>query len=255
MRRRLLVRALWGFAEVAVSLGVVLLLLVAHQLWWTNRLARDDAGRTVQALEREWGAPVSPSAPGPGAGAGPGAGVAPGAAPGPGAVAVPGPSSAAAPSGEPPSPRWDQAYAVLRIPRIGLTAPVAEGTGKGGVLDRGYVGHYTRTAQAGQAGNFALAGHRNTHGEPFRRIDRLRRGDRITVETRDAVYTYTVDKSLARTAPSDSGVIAPVPRSDITTSAGYGEPGYYLTLTTCTPEFSSRYRLVVWGKLTAMRPR
>ncbi len=140
-------------------------------------------------------------------------------------------------------------------PRIGLTAPVAEGTGKGGVLDRGYVGHYTRTAQAGQAGNFALAGHRNTHGEPFRRIDRLRRGDRITVETRDAVYTYTVDKSLARTAPSDSGVIAPVPRSGITTSAGYGEPGYYLTLTTCTPEFSSRYRLVVWGKLTAMRPR
>ncbi|MGW5294294.1 class E sortase [Streptomyces bacillaris] len=241
MRRRLLVRALWGFAEVAVSLGVVLLLLVAHQLWWTNRLARDDAGRTVQALEREWGAPVSlsPSPPGPVSTP----------------IPVPGPSSSAAPSGEPPSPRWDQAYAVLRIPRIGLTAPVAEGTGKGGVLDRGYVGHYTRTAQAGQAGNFALAGHRNTHGEPFRRIDRLRRGDRITVETREAVYTYTVDQSLARTAPSDSGVIAPVPRSDITTSAGYGEPGYYLTLTTCTPEFSSRYRLVVWGKLTAMRPR
>lgn len=155
----------------------------------------------------------------------------------------------------PTTPRWDQAYAVLRIPRIGLTAPVAEGTSKGGVLDRGYVGHYTRTAQAGRAGNFALAGHRNTHGEPFRRLDRLRRGDRITVETRDAVYTYTVDKSLARTAPSDSGVIAPVPRSNITTSVGYSEPGYYLTLTTCTPEFSSRYRLVVWGKLTAMRPR
>ncbi|NEC23151.1 class E sortase, partial [Streptomyces parvus] len=167
-----------------------------------------------------------------------------------GAEAAPGP--AARPR---TAPRWDQAYAVLRIPRIGLTAPVAEGTSKGGVLDRGYVGHYTRTAQAGQAGNFALAGHRNTHGEPFRRIDRLRSGDRITVETRDAVYTYTVGKRLARTAPSDSGVIAPVPRSNITTSVGYSEPGYYLTLTTCTPEFSSRYRLVVWGKLTAMRPR
>ncbi|MFF8297358.1 sortase domain-bontaining protein [Streptomyces globisporus] len=123
------------------------------------------------------------------------------------------------------------------------------------MLDRGYVGHYTRSAQAGQAGDFALAGHRNTHGEPFRRIDRLRGGDRITVETRDAVYTYTVGKRLARTAPSDSGVIAPVPRSNVTTSVGYSEPGYYLTLTTCTPEFSSRYRLVVWGKLTAMRPR
>ncbi|MFE7536853.1 class E sortase [Streptomyces rhizosphaericola] len=255
MRRRLLVRALWGFAEVVVSLGVVLLLLVAHQLWWTNRLARDDAGRTVQALEREWRAPAPPSLSPSSPGREPGAGAVIKPLPTPGAGSGSGPPSSAAPRGEPPSPRWDQAYAVLRIPRIGLTAPVAEGTGKGGVLDRGYVGHYTRTAQAGQAGNFALAGHRNTHGEPFRRIDRLRRGDRITVETRDAVYTYTVDKSLARTTPSDSGVIAPVPRSGVTTSAGYGEPGYYLTLTTCTPEFSSRYRLVVWGKLTAMRPR
>ncbi|WP_239919753.1 MULTISPECIES: class E sortase [unclassified Streptomyces] len=255
MRRRLLVRALWGFAEVAVSLGVVLLLLVAHQLWWTNRLARDDAGRTVQALEREWGVPVSPSAPGPGAGAGPGAGVAPGAAPGPGAVAVPGPSSAAAPSGQPPSPRWDQAYAVLRIPASASPPPSPKAPARAASSTVGTSGTTPAPPRAGQAGNFALAGHRNTHGEPFRRIDRLRRGDRITVETRDAVYTYTVDKSLARTAPSDSGVIAPVPRSGITTSAGYGEPGYYLTLTTCTPEFSSRYRLVVWGKLTAMRPR
>ncbi|MEU0103194.1 sortase [Streptomyces sp. NPDC006267] len=97
-----------------------------------------------------------------------------------------------------PGPRWGQAYAVLRVPRIGLTAPVAEGTGKGGVLDRGYVGHYARTAQAGQAGNFALAGHRNTHGEPSRRIDRRRSGDRITVETRDAVYTYTASTNASR---------------------------------------------------------
>ncbi len=213
-----------------------------------SRLWRGSGGArvTVRARIRSWGRARSRSRIRGGLGAV--------AGPGPGAVAVPGSSSSAAPSGEPPPPLGPG----LRRPphpRIGLTAPVAEGTGKGGVLDRGYVGHYTRTAQAGQAGNFALAGHRNTHGEPFRRIDRLRRGDRITVETRDAVYTYTVDQSLARTAPSDSGVIAPVPRSGITTSAGYGEPGYYLTLTTCTPEFSSRYRLVVWGKLTAMRPR
>lgn len=249
---RLLARGLWVSAEFVVTLGVVLLLLVVHQLWWTNHEARADAGRTVQSLQREWDEPVPgdtgsggarersprPSPSGRGAGAAPAA---------PAAPDTPAPARTA--------PRWDQAYAVLRIPRIGLTAPVAEGTSKGGVLDRGYVGHYARTAQAGQAGNFALAGHRNTHGEPFRRIDRLRSGDRITVETRDAVYTYTVGKRLARTAPSDSGVIAPVPRSNITTSAGYSTPGYYLTLTTCTPEFSSRYRLVVWGKLTAMRPR
>lgn len=247
---RLLARGLWVSAEFVVTLGVVLLLLVAHQLWWTNREARAEAGRTVQDLRWEWDEPAAavddgvregsprPSASGREGEAAPGA-----------------PAASDAPARPRSAPRWDQAYAVLRIPRIGLTAPVAEGTSKGGVLDRGYVGHYARTAQAGQAGNFALAGHRNTHGEPFRRIDRLRSGDRITVETRDAVYTYTVGKRLAQTAPSDSGVIAPVPRSNITTSAGYSEPGYYLTLTTCTPEFSSRYRLVVWGKLTSMRPR
>ncbi|MFD4026690.1 class E sortase [Streptomyces sp. NPDC058576] len=257
---RLLARGLWLSAEFAVTLGVVLLLLVAHQLWWTNREARADAGRTVQSLQREWerdeSVPDEDSGGKAGDGGGEGAREGSSRPSGSGRGGVEGGGSAgpAVRQGG-PAPRWDQAYAVLRIPRIGLTAPVAEGTSKGGVLDRGYVGHYTRTAQAGQAGNFALAGHRNTHGEPFRRIDRLRSGDRITVETRDAVYTYTVGKRLARTAPSDSGVIAPVPRSNITTSAGYSAPGYYLTLTTCTPEFSSRYRLVVWGVLTAMRPR
>lgn len=250
----LLARGLWVSAEFVVTLGVVLLLLVAHQLWWTNREARADAGRTVQSLQREWDEPVPGDIEGGGAREG---GPRPSASGRGDEAASTGPaaSDAPAPARSRTAPRWDQAYAVLRIPRIGLTAPVAEGTSKGGVLDRGYVGHYARTAQAGQAGNFALAGHRNTHGEPFRRIDRLRSGDRITVETRDAVYTYTVDKRLPRTAPSDSGVIAPVPRSNITTSVGYSAPGYYLTLTTCTPEFSSRYRLVVWGKLTAMRPR
>ncbi|MFI0933358.1 class E sortase [Streptomyces sp. NPDC021019] len=255
---RLIARGLWVSAELVVTLGVVLLLLVVHQLWWTNREARADAGSAVRSLQREWDGPVVdgevaegspqgsplPSASGRGAEAAPAAPVESGL-----------PVTSEAPARTRPAPRWDQAYAVLRIPRIGLTAPVAEGTGKGGVLDRGYVGHYARTAQAGQAGNFALAGHRNTHGEPFRRIDRLRSGDRITVETRDAVYTYTVGKRLARTTPSDSGVIAPVPRSNITTSVGYSAPGHYLTLTTCTPEFSSRYRLIVWGKLTSMRPR
>ncbi len=249
---RLLARGLWGAAELVVTLGLVLLLLVAHQLWWTNREARAEAGRTVQSLQREWDeAPAAEDTAPDGSPRPSGTGRAP--APSPAAIAPPDPAT-----GPPPAraaPRWDQAYAVLRIPRIGLTAPVAEGVSKGGVLDRGYVGHYTRTAQAGRAGNFALAGHRNTHGEPFRRIDRLRRGDRITVETRDAVYTYTVGKSLARTEPSDSGVIAPVPRSNVTPSVGYSAPGYYLTLTTCTPEFSSRFRLVVWAELTAMRPR
>ncbi|UFQ20194.1 class E sortase [Streptomyces huasconensis] len=245
-------------AEVAVTLGLVLLLFVVHQLWWTNRQARAAAERTVLALEEEWGESSSSSS------------SSPSASP---RVSVPERSSSSSPpseassspgggsSGEAsvrtgdPAPRWDQAYAILRIPEIGVRVPVAEGVSKGGVLDQGYAGHYPRTARPGQAGNFALAGHRNTHGEPFRYINRLRRGDELRVETRGAVYTYVVDKRLARTSARDGGVIRDVPRSEVREGYGYRAPGYYITLTTCTPEYTSKYRLVVWGTLRSMRPR
>ncbi|MFF0289258.1 class E sortase [Streptomyces sp. NPDC005262] len=252
--RRLAARGLWSSAEVVVTLGVVLLLLVVHQLWWTNRQARADARHKVRSLEQEWGRAGSgdagvPSTP-PDEGADTAADTDTSAAgEGEGAPAGGARTAAAA------APRWDQAYAVIRIPRLGLTAPVAQGISRSGVLDKGYVGHYPRTAQPGGAGNFALAGHRNTHGEPFRYINRLRRGDRITVETRERVYTYVVDKTLAQTAARDSGVVAAVPRSNLKPAFGYSEPGSYVTLTTCTPEFTSRYRLVVWGKLAGVRGR
>ncbi|WP_326674538.1 class E sortase [Streptomyces sp. NBC_01257] len=253
-RRRLAARGLWTSAELVVTLGVVLLLLVAHQLWWTNRQARAEAAHTVQDLQRDWGDPeegertdTGPAVPDPSDPAGADAS----GEPADDSPAVGAGDRDAAAS----APRRSQAYAVIRIPRIGLTAPVAQGISKRGVLDKGYAGHYPGTAQPGGSGNFALAGHRNTHGEPFRYINRLRSGDRITVETRDAVYTYTVDKTLARTLPGDGGVVAAVPRSNVKPYVGYRAAGSYLTLTTCTPEFTSRYRLVVWGKLTGVRGR
>ncbi|MFF4095795.1 class E sortase [Streptomyces sp. NPDC001834] len=251
--RRVLARGLWTAAEVVVTLGVVLLLLVVHQLWWTNRQARADAEQEVRALRKTWQEPEGRGAGERGERAGGAGGSGTGSGGGPGGGASGGRTSPGRTA--PAEARWDRAYAVIRIPRIGLVAPVARGIGKRGVLDKGYVGHYPRTAQPGEAGNFALAGHRNTHGEPFRYIDRLRRGDVIGIETREAVYTYTVDRTLARTSPRDSGVIAPVPRSEVKAGAGYTEAGSYVTLTTCTPEFSSRYRLVVWGRLTGVRAR
>lgn len=258
--RPLGLRLLWNSAEVAVTLGLVLLLLVAHQLWWTNRQARAAAERKVEALEEAWAA--SPDGePGPAAasrrpsGSPPRASSEGGDRPSPRDGRPPaeatGGSAAASGASE---PRWDQAYAVLRIPRIGIRVPVGEGVSKGAVLNQGYAGHYPRTARPGQAGNFALAGHRNTHGEPFRYINRLRRGDEIEVRTADARYTYVVDKTLARTSARDSGVIRSVPRSDVRKGYGYRDAGYYITLTTCTPEYTSKYRLVVWGKLRSMRP-
>ncbi|MFE2377303.1 class E sortase [Streptomyces sp. NPDC059398] len=259
-RRTVLARGLWTGAEVTVTLGLIVLLFVVQQLWWTNREARQGAAHQVRALERQWdagaahgggadGTDVTPATPSPG----PGSGSGPGGAAGGRSRAAAGSGTAGRQSAR--GPVWDKAYAVIRIPRIGITAPIAQGVSKQNVLNKGYVGHYVQTAGPGQAGNFALAGHRNTHGEPFRYINRLRHGDIVTVETGSAVYTYVVDKGLPQTSARDSGVIAPVPRSTVKPQYGYRTPGYYLTLTTCTPEYTSRYRLAVWATLRSMRPR
>ncbi|MFF4400210.1 class E sortase [Streptomyces sp. NPDC001480] len=258
-RRR---RVLWGGGEVLVTVGVVLALLVVHQLWWTNREARRGAERKVEALERAWGAGGGGSSgEGAGGGAGGGSGRASSGA-GTSSTASSSPSGTGSTAGQryaagtdSTRPRSSQAYAILTIPRLGLRVPIAEGVSKPNVLNRGYVGHYPGTQQPGQSGNFAVAGHRNTHGEPFRHLPRLRRADTVEVETRSATYTYTVDKILPQTSSRDSGVIRPVPRSVVRPAYGYSEPGYYITLTTCTPDFTSRYRMVVWGKLVSMRPR
>ncbi|WP_369271295.1 class E sortase [Streptomyces sp. R11] len=252
-RRALRRRVLWSGGEVLVTVGVVLLLLVVHQMWWTNREAKEGAGREVRALERAWD----------GAGGDSRTAVsAPSVTAEPSLAGVPAGTGASEPTADtprrtaaPPAPDWSQAYAILSVPRLGLRVPVAEGVSKTGVLNKGYVGHYPGTGQPGQAGNFAVAGHRNTHGEPFRYINRLARKDIVRVETRSATYTYAVDQTLPRTAAHDGSVIRPIPRSGVKPGYGYEDPGYYLTLTTCTPEYTSRYRLVVWAKLVSMRPR
>ncbi|MFG2225462.1 class E sortase [Streptomyces sp. NPDC048644] len=247
-RRTPVARALWGCGELAVTLGAVLLLLLVHQLWWTNRQAQHAAQDRVAQLESRWARGATPGA-GPGDGATADAPQTSGADPP--ATAPPGP--AARPAAGPPRP--GRGYAVLRIPRIGLRAPVAEGIGRAAVLNNGYVGHYPHTAQPGGAGNVALAGHRNTHGEPFRRLDRLRPGDTVGIDTARARYRYVVRSVLPRTSPFDTAVIAAVPHSSVHPSYGFTEPGSYLTLTTCTPEFTSTYRLVVWAELRSASPR
>ncbi|MFB7942033.1 class E sortase, partial [Streptomyces sp. NPDC056049] len=55
---------------------------------------------------------------------------------------------------------------------------------------------------------------------------------------------------LPQTPPSNIAVIDPIPKG-----SGFTAPGRYITLTTCTPEFTSTYRMIVWGKLVEERPR
>ncbi|MHA6760253.1 class E sortase [Streptacidiphilus sp. PAMC 29251] len=244
-----------GFGELMVTLGLVVLLFAAYELWWTNQAADASARSTVAALERQWQAEAEtpsagPSTSGAGAGTGAGAARAPAVAP---PLAVGGPSG----SGIDRMSRDLTAFAVLRIPALGVVFPVAEGVGKYTVLNHGYIGHYPGTALPGQPGNFAVAGHRNTHGEPFRHLDRLRVGDTVLVEVAGWTYRYRIDSILPQTSPSDVDTVATVPHSAFHPGADYGyrKPGSYLTLTTCTPDYTSLYRMIAWGHLVGQQQR
>ena len=143
-----------------------------------------------------------------------------------------------------------KATALLRIPAFGADyeIPVLEGTDLDTLTDG--VGHYAGTARPGQVGNFALAGHRVTHGQPFARLLELKRGDEVVVETRKAVYTYVLDESPSSLTVDDAAtwVLDPVP----------GEPNTQptralITLTTCQDLFSSPDRSVGFGHLRSTR--
>ncbi|MEZ5193464.1 MAG: sortase [Nocardioides sp.] len=89
-------------------------------------------------------------------------------------------------------PAGTAAY-VVKIPRFGedYAIPVLEGV-EDDALASGF-GHFVQTVGPGAKGNFALAGHRITHGEPLRRMPELQPGDEIVVETRQWVYSYVLD--------------------------------------------------------------
>ncbi|WP_112248569.1 class E sortase [Kribbella monticola] len=144
------------------------------------------------------------------------------------------------------------AEVLLRIPKFGADweKPVVEGVGKDD-LAKG-IGHYPDTQLPGEPGNFAVAGHRVTHGSPFGKLLDLVKGDEVIVETADAVYTYELDASPRdlTVKPADTWVLDPVP----------GEPtevptASILTLTTCQDLFHSPDRSVAFAHLTKVTPK
>ncbi|MCQ8835779.1 class E sortase [Streptomyces malaysiensis] len=234
---------------MAVTLGLLMVLFAVYLLWWTNHTAQDRARDEVHRLERQWAVETAPdrerhtTRPEEASSGG--------GAPADRAQGTGGGGPAAAPARR-HGPARSESFAIVRIPRIGLAAPIAEGIDKRDVLDRGFVGHYPGTALPGETGNVALAAHRNTHGEPFRHLDRVGPGDTVTITTATGEFRYRVDVVLPQTTSEDGATIQPVPTTAYAGAGkriGYQKPGRYLTLTTCTPEYSTRYRLVVWGRL------
>ena len=96
-------------------------------------------------------------------------------------------------SGQATGVELNGASALIKIPRFGknYVMPVQEGVSDR-VLAEGF-GHFKETVEPGRVGNYALAAHRVTHGEPLRDMPKLRPGDEIVVETKKATYTYELD--------------------------------------------------------------
>jgi sortase A len=97
-------------------------------------------------------------------------------------------AAATAPTGgmiDPGSP-----VALLTIPGLSLNQVVVQGTSSGD-LQAG-PGHLRNTALPGQAGGSAIYGKASTFGAPFRQVDRLQAGDRITATTGQGAFTYRV---------------------------------------------------------------
>jgi len=151
------------------------------------------------------------------------------------------------------------AEAIVRIPRFGdaYAVPVLAGTGPD-VLASG-LGHFDGSAAPGEVGNYALAGHRITHGEPLRAMPDLRVGDEVVVETRTAVHTYelvTAGDEL-EVAFTDTWVLAssPVPPDPGDPAPPRLPDARLLTLTTCAELFHTDGRLVAFGVLTGTQRR
>jgi sortase A len=149
------------------------------------------------------------------------------------------------------------AMALIRIPRFGekYVMPVQAGTSDS-VLAEGF-GHFPGSAGPGRIGNFAIAAHRVTHGEPLRDMPKLRPGDEVIVETKHATFTYRLDtdpNDLIVTF-KDVWVVDRLPKNPDGGVQPAQRPGQkLLTLTTCAELFHTDNRMIAFGHLVGTRP-
>lgn len=100
----------------------------------------------------------------------------------------------------------------------------------------------------GALGNFAVAGHRQTHGKVFDRIHTLVPGDKLYVQTAQGYYTY-VFRNKQIVLPHRTDVLAPVP-----TRPGAEPSERLMTMTSCNPRFGAQERIVAYSVFESWRP-
>ncbi|MDO5025236.1 MAG: class E sortase [Trueperella sp.] len=211
--------------EILITIGILIGLFIVWQLWWTGI----EANQTRAVAVAEFGtAPETEK------------------------VATP---------QEGPPPEWTgptetpEVMGLIKIPRFGAdyVFPIRAGTQNIGVLNTGSYGWYQMSQKPGELGNFALAAHRMTYGDPLIDVEELQNGDQIVIETEEAFLVYKItDHKIVM--PEDGWVILPDPfeaeKAHLQGKAyEQGEINTrYITLTTCHPKYGSSHRWIVHGE-------
>ncbi|MET7573513.1 class E sortase [Streptomyces sp. NPDC005492] len=199
------------FGELLITAGLILGLFVVYSLWWTNVVADRTADKQGDKVRDNWSKGTTDT--------------------GPGALDT------------------KDGIGFLHVPAMKNGEVLVEKGTETSVLNDGVAGYYTDPVKAvlpttGKTGNFTLAAHRDGHGAKFHNIDKIEKGDAIVFETKDKWYVYKVYDILPETSKYNVKTLAQIP-----TESGRKKAGHYITLTTCTPVYTSRYRYVVWGEL------
>ncbi|MFB9360721.1 class E sortase [Actinoplanes nipponensis] len=192
--------------ELMITFGLIVLLFAGYEVFGNSAKVDNEQDTLATQLDDQWNDPtVAPSTPVKAAPAAPGKNL----------------------------------VGRLYIPKLGMEWVVVNGVRP---VDIRYApGHYPDTADPGEIGNFSVAGHRIR--KIFWRLDELKPGDVIGVETRTNWYVYKVSYSQV-VKPSAVEVVAAVPnkpRAKPTKAM--------LTLTTCNPKFNNYQRLIVHAEL------
>jgi sortase A len=131
-----------------------------------------------------------------------------------------------------------EAIGRLRVPRMGLNMVLVNGTDHD-TLKKG-PGRDLRTFMPGEDRLVYIAGHRTTYLAPFSHIDRMKRGDRVTIEVPYGTFIYSVTHHRIVQA-TDLSVLRS-PRYDV------------VELQACHPRFFASHRYIVYARLMRVEP-
>jgi sortase A len=217
-------QALRVTGELLLTVGAITLLFVGYLLWGSGMRTAAAQRQFTSELNREWGRPASQ----------------PKLTDRAGAIDIT-PERFDVTTGQP--------FAFITIPAFGASWKFTLIQGTALAQLNLSPGHVPGTQWPGQLGNFAVAGHRVTSGNPFWSLPSLRPGDLVNIQTQLNDYSYRVTgKDMV--SPADTAVLDAVP-----SHPGEQPTQRLITLITCDPAWTGTHRVIVTGVLVAASPR